>query len=80
MSNLESGSAVLVIRKIAKEGTKADGPEDDIPVGVNELEDSLGAVRAQVKATRGLRKRHGDDGNERSSCQHRDGEGQHPGK
>ncbi len=61
-------SAVFIIGKIAKEGTKTDGPEDDIPVGVEEIEDSLGSVGAQVKARRGLREREND--NESRRCQH----------
>ncbi len=55
MPDLKSGNdmfcAVLVIGKIAKEGAKADGPKDDIPVGLKELKDSFGSVRIQLKAT-----------------------------
>ncbi len=74
MRDLKSGSAVLVIGKIAKEGTKTDGTEDDIPVRIEELKDSFSSVRAQVKATRGLRERGGDSDDESKCCKHEDGE------
>ncbi len=63
-------SAVLIIGKITKERKKADGPEDDIPVGVKEIEDRLGSVRAQVKAIGWL----GDNNDESNCSQHGDGE------
>ncbi len=78
MPDLESSSTVL---KLAKEGTKADVPEDDIPVGVKELEDSLGSIQGQVKASRGLRERGGNSDDECNCREHGDGEkGRHPAK
>ncbi len=74
MPDLESGGAI-------KQGAKADGLEDYIPVRVKELEDSLGSVRGQVKARRGLRERGGNSDDECSCRQHGDGEkGRHPAK
>jgi hypothetical protein len=51
LRDLERNSAVLIIGKIAKEGTKADGTEDDIPVGVTEGEDCMRAIAGMQPRT-----------------------------